>query len=52
MLPGRGGGKIMGDFLTSRENAGAALIQAYKDLFTDHAKEIGSSRDFPLYPEY
>lgn len=47
-----GGGKIMGDFLTSRENAGAALIQAYKDLFTDHAKEIGSSRDFPLYPEY
>ena len=51
-FPEGGGGEIMGDFLTSRENAGAALIQAYKDLFTDHAKEIGSSRDFPLYPEY
>lgn len=28
----KGVGKIMGDFLTGRENAGAALIQAYNML--------------------
>ena len=53
-LPEKGfvGIEIKGDFLTDRENAGAALIQACKDLFTDHTKEIGSYRGFPLHLEY